>query len=965
MANSLFENSLVSQIEELLECWSLWEDSIDFYVSELIPSLQNDPSSGLEKEAAVMLSIRSVATAEEWRNLPALIEQYMQEDEDKRQARVRNTKEVCELLDRHLTDEADRRSIESRNYFNPGEYARLRSEAIGIFKAEQRSKAEEAARMAAEEAVRIAEEAERVAAEEAVRKEEEKRREDEEARLVAEHREREREREEERQALAGQQAPILNVINPALRESIEKADRLNEETNREGFVDYEVLKTNYLENWLSARFQSPSPAEEQVAAIGKIPASYLLRARAGSGKTFVITAKARMLMEHERVPPDQIMILAFNKKAAREVTQRIRREQKQLDFNNARTFHSLAHQLVKPKSDLLYDESTGSNKKQSDFVQRLINTVMNPALLAQIYIFFRQEIKELEDVGAFLSKEDYYAYRRNHVQDALGGQQVKSIGEKWLADFLFEHGIRFIYEKVWYWDDKNEGNYRPDFSIFTDGKFPNIVIEHWGIDLNDRRQQVPEHWDKSWQEYRQQVDKKREYWKRFNSKNPDQQVLFLETSIADLRAAREGFENVLRRKLTSANVDLDKLPEDELEKRVVTSRIGRFSTMCLQYIQKAKKQRLTPKDMAEKISTAADLDMKTKSFLRIANNLYARYQKALAAENKTDFDDLMESAIGVVHQDEGNCQIRIDEDRYIAMNELRWIMVDEYQDFSRLFYGLIDAIRTYNRSVNLFCVGDDWQAINAFAGSDLHFFDQFQSLISGAETGDLRNNYRSAHPIVQSGNRFMHGKGQSSVATRADLHGKVETCHTDKIWIEQRRLEEYAEERVSDERFYTYTMVNNEKRRTDTGLRIGRMLKKCHEILTRTDYDKDTTFAVLSRVERLGTGYPNWQAFHRKLKETLLPDQKKRFGDFDSRVHCGTVHSYKGLEADVVIVLGVNERNFPKIHPDNELYSIFGVTPTQVLAEEERLFYVAITRAKKYLYLFTETGRESVFLNRL
>jgi DNA helicase-4 len=598
-------------------------------------------------------------------------------------------------------------------------------------------------------------------------------------------------------------------------------------------------------------------------------------------------------------------------------------------------------------------------------VQRLINTVMNPALLAQIYIFFRQEIKELEDIGAFLSKEDYYAYRRNHVQEALGGQQVKSIGEKWLADFLFEHGIRYAYERIWYWDDENEGNYQPDFSITTDGKFPNIVIEHWGIDLNDRQQQVPEYWDKSWLEYRQQIDKKRDYWKRFNRKNPDQQVLFLETSITDLRAGREAFEDIVARMLTSAGVYLEKLPEDELQKRVVTSRIGRFSTMCLQYIQKAKKQRLTPKDMAEKISKASDLDIKTKSFLRIANNLYARYQKALAAENKTDFDDLMESAIGAVHQDKGNCQIRIDDDRYTAMNELRWIMIDEYQDFSRLFYGLIDAIRTYNRSVKLFCVGDDWQAINAFAGSDLHFFDQFQSLISGAETGDLRNNYRSARPIVENGNRFMHGKGQPSVPKRADLHGKVETCYTDKIWIEQRRLEEYAKERASDERFYTYITVNNEKRRTDTGLRIGRMLKKCYEILTSTDYDKDTTFAVLSRTERLGTGYPNLRAFHRKLKETLLPDQKKKFADFDSRVHCGTVHSFKGLEADVVIILAVNERNFPKIHPDNELFSIFGVTPTQVLAEEERLFYVAITRAKKDLYLFTETGRESGFLNRL
>jgi DNA helicase-4 len=410
---------------------------------------------------------------------------------------------------------------------------------------------------------------------------------------------------------------------------------------------------------------------------------------------------------------------------------------------------------------------------------------------------------------------------------------------------------------------------------------------------------------------------------------------------------------------------LEKLPESELQKRVVTNRIGRFSSMCLQYIQKAKKQRLTPEKMRQRISNAVGLDLKTKSFLTIANNLYARYQTALKKENKTDFDDLLEAAIGVVHENQGACAIRIEDDRYVSMNSLRWIMIDEYQDFSPLFFDLIDAVRAYNKNVRLFCVGDDWQAINAFAGSDLRFFSDFQCIVGAAEIGDLQNNYRSAHEIVDSGNRFMSGKGQPSIATRSDLKGIVEVCHTDKVWIEQRPHEEFAKNREFDSRFSTFITVDNEERRTDTGLRIGRMLKKCYEILTDGQYDDDTTFAVLSRVERLGTGYSNLQAFRSKLKGCLPLEQKEQFKDFDRRVHCGTVHSFKGLEADVVILLAVNERSFPKIHPDNELFSIFGVSANQVLSEEERLFYVAITRAKRDLYLLTETGQESKYLQRM
>ena len=213
----------------------------------------------------------------------------------------------------------------------------------------------------------------------------------------------------------------------------------------------------------------------------------------------------------------------------------------------------------------------------------------------------------------------------------------------------------------------------------------------------------------------------------------------------------------------------------------------------------------------------------------------------------------------------------------------------------------------------------------------------------------------------------MHrkGSGRPSIPKRHELTGRIQVCHTDKIWIEQRAGTEHAQERTSDERFYTWITIRGARRRADPGLRIGRMLKKCHSILVDDRYDSDAKFAILSRVDQLGMGYPNMGAFHRKLKETLEPEERGRFGEFDDRVRCGTVHSFKGLEADVVIVLGVNQTNFPKIHPDNELFSIFGVTPAEVFAEEERLFYVAITRAKRDLYLLTETGRESEFLRRI
>jgi hypothetical protein len=79
-----------------------------------------------------------------------------------------------------------------------------------------------------------------------------------------------------------------------------------------------------------------------------------------------------------------------------------------------------------------------------------------------------------------------------------------------------------------------------------------------------------------------------------------------------------------------------------------------------------------------------------------------------------------------------------------------------------------------------------------------------------------------------------------------------------------------------------------------------------------------------------------------------------------------TAHSFKGKERDVVIIVGANRRSFPKFHPDNELMEVLGVTMQKVKNEEQRLFYVAITRAKEELYLvYNEKIGHSDFISEI
>lgn len=942
---------------------------MSFYASELIPSLQADPKSGMPQEAGVLQGLKLLLDQKDWASLPLLIGEVMEAllisevmetlavvDHDKKRhpLRVRVFKALTEKTrSSPLTPVSQNyvRYVSDAERAMMGEYvAKTTDLKPGATVQEHPTVPYKSLRQLTKER----EERERPVLLEKAKKLQEiekARREEEEAKR----------REEQLR-----QEPIIEELNAALRISIETADRLAKKINREGYVDYDALKEKYIAGWLSQRV-TPALNAEQITAIAKTPRSYLLRARAGSGKTHVIAAKTRYLINHDNVDPDRIMILTFNAQAATQLTGRIKTKSKQLDFEGARTFHSLAYKLVKPDSKILFDSQTGNTKRQSEFIQRLIKNSINPAFRAQVYELFRNEMKELLDIGAFMNQEDYYAYRRNQVYETLGGQRVKSTGEKWLADFLFEHGIYYVYEKIWYWSGggNHDGNYQPDFSLTVEGNNPDIVIEHWGIDLESKVKKTPAHWKKSWQDYREEIDRKRQHWRNFNLERPEQKVLFLETSLADLRYGRSSFEKILAKKLREVGLRIEKLPEDELQKRVVTKRIGRFSKMCMQYIQKAKKRRRTPEQMRREIDLAPKVDSRTRTFLTIANRVYARYQSALKDQGRTDFDDLLEEAITRIHDSKGMAKIHLADDRQIAMRDLEWLMIDEFQDFSDLFSEMVSAIREYNVGLKLFCVGDDWQAINGFAGSDLRYFSRFRARNRGALEGNLANNYRSASEIVNAGNRFMAGKGEPAVAKQVKLSGSWEECCTDKVWIEQRPGDQYSEERNSDERFATYIGVGNDKRKVDIAFRIGRMLKKCNEIVGSEEYSADTTFAILSRVKSLGKGYSDLAAFHSKLKSTLTASQRSRFPNFDERVHCGTVHGYKGKEADVVIILGVNERIFPKLHPDNHLFGIFGENHSENFAEEERLFYVAITRAKQQLYLLTETGRKSEFLSRL
>jgi len=740
------------------------------------------------------------------------------------------------------------------------------------------------------------------------------------------------------------------------------ADKLMHGKNKIWRENFSKIKRTWLRGiedslWLN-RNENNRFSEAQLDAIEDVSDYCLLRARAGSGKTTVLNHKIDFLITVCDVQPHEVMALAFNSPAAAKIKKNLQGDFRHITFENSRTFHSLAYRIVNPRGDILFDQDEGPNALQSKYVESLLRDEINPAIKKIIYEFFRREMAELENLGSLLDDDDFYRLRRNSTYETLAGQRVRSKGEKWIADYLFEHDYWYEYEKPWDTDNHNlDGRYKPDFSINISRNYPDVILEHWGIDEDDICQKLPDFWSQSWHQYHESMVKKRKYWNDFNKRNPQKAVAFIETSVADMRQGREEFERILEDKIKAVNGNNDKLPQEILDDRIVKNCVPRLARSINAFISRAKLSRITPDDLNVMISDFTFDSERERIFVNLASRLYWRYQQNL--NGRIDYNDLMREAVEKIHEKKGLISIKGDGGNSIDLHQLRWIMVDEYQDFSPLFYDLIDALRTYNTALKIFCVGDDWQAISGFSGADTKFFKNFGSYFEGAKVLDLPDNYRSQEVIVEQSNKFMKNyEGVPSLVKRHDIPSNpLIKLFIDDVYID------YSAQNANYDRFKTLVMQKGVLRNFDKGYVMARLFRLCWQIMKRHSLS-ETSFMILNRTHAMGSEYRYLSDFKNKLKN-VFKDEIVQFSDFDSQVRCDTVHKSKGLDAEVVIILNICERQFPLIHPDTNLSRILGVSVENAYQEEERLFYVAITRAKQRVYLVTEKHLQSEFMDNL
>ncbi|MEK3984246.1 UvrD-helicase domain-containing protein [Paenibacillus sp. FSL K6-3166] len=679
-------------------------------------------------------------------------------------------------------------------------------------------------------------------------------------------------------------------------------DELSSVVSEEDFIK---LSAEFVISWFEKQ-RWKTPDWEQAKCIAEVWSDVQVVARAGSGKTATTVNRAAFLVKHCRISPSEILLLAFNREAAKEVSDRL---SNLLGGNapQAMTFHALAYAIVHPEEALIYDDDMSGFEK-STAVQQVIDSFLQDKewgkRIEKLMIkYFREDWNNITSGGYNLSPEEMVTYRRLVPNIGLDGKYYKSLGEKSIANYLFEHEVPYAYEKNFKWGGTN---YRPDFTIpiYNNDK-KGIIIEYFGI-IGDKAYDI-------------QTSEKRKFWE--NNKEYYYIELFPGHDLDHINSVLIEY-GILGRKLT----DL------ELWHRIKNRALDEFSVIVSQFISRCRKLMISPEDLVGIVQKNNNLPALQIDFLRVIWKIYQEYLRSLTENNLEDFDGLLMRSIEVVNSERSRWQRKLGSG---DLKKIKYLFIDEYQDFSLLFYQLISAIKVINKGIKLFCVGDDWQAINGFAGSDLRFFNEFLQYFPNSKQFKITSNYRSSRKIVMVANQVMIGHGTPSKASKEEIGN---------VWVAN--INQFI---PTDLEFINYS---------------GDIITP---ILIRLVYSFTMNGQKVALLSRKGTGLPWYTPYDTKkgklysdiikVIRNALPEEMRSLV-----VNMDTAHSFKGKEEDVIIVVDAVESSYPLLHPSNVFFEVLGRTLKDAISEEKRLFYVALSRAKKAMVILTEYEKESPFL---
>lgn len=656
--------------------------------------------------------------------------------------------------------------------------------------------------------------------------------------------------------------------------------------------------------------------EQQLGAVIDESHSQLVLAGAGTGKTSTILGRIKYLLKKDLCKPEEILVLAFNKSIAKEMSSKAKKE---IGFDiECSTFHSFGLGLLKQVDGIGVSVFGGDNPERAtkEFVKNTLTECCKDDRYFQLVLdYLTGSHLDAEDFFNCSSDDDYLDFCES-LPCTLKGEEVKSKGELDIANFLFVNGIDYKYEDPYCVNTKTSEypkQYCPDFHLL--GDFSKVFIEYFGIDCNGN---VPpyfssRHGKSPSEEYNESIQ-----WKRVT--HVANGTILVESF------AYEKFEGTLldhlQNSLNELGVELHPKTNEEIQEEIFASKNGSsmfdgIVNLMTTLLGLTKTGNYTIDDLYKKNQFSEDC-AENLVVLDMFKPIYEAYEEHLKYLGQIDFNDMINraaecAASGLVPE----------------IKKYRYVIVDEYQDISRARNSLLYSMRMQN-NFNLLCVGDDWQSIYRFTGSDIDLILSFERIwqeFGTTQKNKIETTYRYPQKLADIAGQFvMKNRLQEKKSIKCGGKGNEDFVlgMIPSIFELRWRLER---EFIPD---------------GSSVLFLGRN-KKDVEVLTKMIKDKPFN------VEDKGN----------KIVYCNRPNLSIKFK---------TIHSSKGLEADYVFIL--NNRNtkdgFPNRKKNPSIVTLLqGHEESFPYAEERRLFYVALTRAKKKAYLVRHEGKKSCFYEEI
>lgn len=628
-------------------------------------------------------------------------------------------------------------------------------------------------------------------------------------------------------------------------------------------------------------------------------------ASAGSGKTSTMVAKAAYAIHREFVSPDKIVLLAFNKMAAEELKERAAQSFQRLGMEgigvDAKTFHALGIQIIgeatgkKPRVPIWVENTRESLKKLNEIIDTLKD--QSPDFRSKWDMFRLVYGRDIPAFG-FPSVPDAWDKAGKPVLRTLGGDLVKSQEEFIIANWLFYNGVNYQYESAYQFDtrDAQHSQYMPDFY------YPEIDLYHEHFALDEHGNAPPHFTD-----YLEGVA-----WKRATHRLRGTSLI----ETASHQIWKGDYEFHLTKELTGRGIILDPNPDRPVPKGGQPPiEHGDLVGLIRSFISHAKSNCLTAEALLAKVKQEpkGSFKYRHRMFLELVEPIRQAWDAALSEVHGIDFEDMLNQA--AEHVEQG---------RYKSPYNL--VMADEFQDASMARARLCRAL-VQEPGRHLFAVGDDWQSINRFAGSDVSVMTSFKKWFgSGAELR-LQQTFRCPQQLCDLSSQFVSknpAQIKKVVVSNTKPHGPVAQAFQVK---DRNELQGAVEGYLNT---LHQSLGNGE-------IEPGRNGKVSVFVLGR--YNADESYVP-----------PNW---------------KRRFGN-RLELKFTTAHSSKGSEADYVVMPSLVHKGFPNTRIDDPVLGLaMPQSDNYPFAEERRLFYVALTRARRAVAMFTVSGKTSSFLDEL